>query len=418
MSDARQKSCYDFGYNLPAGIPWGRGHGWCLFSLSEVGGKGMTQHYQHLGIFSDWVEAAYRQHPLFPLARPGAETQQRVREVLGFGNQPETPRHIRIEQRWERAGLIGEEVSWSVGFGPRTHAYVFKPAGAAEPLPGIVALHDHGAFKFYGKEKIADGPNDPPSVVVAFRNKSYSGRAFANALAQSGFVVVVPDVFLWGSRKFPLATMPEPVQDVTAAVLKATPPDESSPFEIAQYNTAAYHHEHWVAKYCNLLGTSLAGVVCYEDRIAVKYLLARPDVRPKRIGCIGLSGGGNRAAMLTATHEHIAATVIVGLMSTYEGLLDHNMSHTWMFFPFGWARYGDWPDLAACRAPSPLLVQYNVDDELFTEQGMRDADARLKMHYASVGKSAAYVGQFYPGPHKFDLDMQAAAFSWLKQSLT
>ena len=27
---------YDFGHNMPTGIPWGRGNGWCLFSLSEV----------------------------------------------------------------------------------------------------------------------------------------------------------------------------------------------------------------------------------------------------------------------------------------------------------------------------------------------------------------------------------------------
>jgi hypothetical protein len=104
-------------------------------------------------------------------------------------------------------------------------------------------------------------------------------------------------------------------------------------------------------------------------------------------------------------------------MSTYPELLDHNMSHTWMFFPFGWSRYGDWPDLAACRAPSPLLVQYLLDDELFTQRGMRDADARLKMHYAGVRNPAAYVGQFYPGPHRFDLEMQTAAFAWLKQTL-
>lgn len=377
----------------------------------------MTQHYQHLGIFSDWVDAARAQQPLYPMAHPGLETQQRVREVLGFCIGDETPREVRTERRWERDGLIGEEVSWWVGFGPRTHAYVLKPADANRPLPGIVALHDHGAFKFYGKEKIADGPNDPPPVVVAFRNKSYGGRAFANALARAGFVVVVPDVFLWGSRKFPLDTMPEPVQEVTAAVLKASPLDPTVPSEIAEYNTAAYHHEHWIAKYCNILGTSLAGVVCYEDRIATNYLLSRADVIPNRIGCIGLSGGGNRAAMLTATHDHIAATVIVGLMSTYAGLLDHNMSHTWMLFPFGWARYGDWPDLAACRAPSPLLVQYNLEDELFTEQGMHEADAKLKMHFARVGQPAAYVGQFYPGPHKFDLEMQAAAFAWLKQIL-
>jgi dienelactone hydrolase len=165
------------------------------------------------------------------------------------------------------------------------------------------------------------------------------------------------------------------------------------------------------------LGTNLAGVVCHEDRIAANYLLSREDVIPDRIGCIGLSGGGNRAALLTATHAAIAATVIIGLMCTYEGLLDHNMSHTWMFFPFGWARYGDWPDLAACRAPSPLLVQYALDDELFTVQGMRDADAKLKAHYARVGKPDAYVGQFYPGPHRFDLEMQRAAFAWLDQTM-
>jgi dienelactone hydrolase len=278
-------------------------------------------------------------------------------------------------------------------------------------------LHDHGAFKFYGKEKIADGPADPPQVILDYRKNLYAGGAFANALAQAGFVVLVPDVFMWGSRKFPIEEMPAPIQEITAAVLKASSPDPSVPFEIEQYNTAAYHHEHWVAKYCNILGTSLAGVVSYEDRIAVNYLFSRADVDPNRVGCIGLSGGGNRAGLLNATHDQIGAAVIVGMMSTYEGLLDHNMSHTWMFFPFGWARYGDWPDLAACRAPSPLLVQYDTEDQLFTEQGMRDADARLKKDYASVGHPEAYTGQFYPGPHKFDLEMQAAAFAWLKQTL-
>jgi dienelactone hydrolase len=377
----------------------------------------MSQQYQHLGVFSDWVTAARAQQPLFPSASPGPETQQRVREVLGFCNGPEKPLNGQIEQRWQRDGLTGEEVSWSVGYGPRTHAYVLRPSQANSPLPGVVALHCHGGFKYFGKEKIADGATDPPPVLVEYRKTLYAGRAYANALAQAGFVVLVPDVFLWGSRRFPFESMPDPVRDLTAVILKAAPPDNATPFEITQYNVAAHHHENWIAKYCNVLGTSLAGVVGHEDRIAANYLLSREDVVPNRIGCIGLSGGGNRAALLNATHAQVTATVIVGLMSTYEGLLDHNMSHTWMLFPFGWARYGDWPDLAACRAPSPLMIQYNLDDELFTKQGMRDADARLRAHYASVGNSDAYVGQFYPGPHKFDLTMQAAAFAWLKRTL-
>jgi len=85
--------------------------------------------------------------------------------------------------------------------------------------------------------------------------------------------------------------------------------------------------------------------------------------------------------------------------------------------PLQLARYGDWPDLAACRAPSPLLVQYDLADSLFTVDGMQAADRRLAAHYQSAGHAGAYTGQFYPGPHKFDVEMQGAAFAWLKARL-
>ena len=371
----------------------------------------MSEHYQHLGIFSDWVAAARRQHSLYPIAAPGLRTQELIRETLGFCHTDESPAEVRIEREWQKDGLIGQEISWSVGFGPRTHAYVFKPANATKPLPGIVALHDHSGFKYYGKEKIADGPDETSSPLTEFRKVLYGGRAYVNALAQEGFVVLVHDVFLWGSRGFPLETMLETMDSKTAAIVKA----QSD--EIERYNTASNYHEDRVSKYCNILGTSMAGVVAYEDRIALNYLLSRPDVDVDRTACIGLSGGGNRAALLSATHDSIKAAVIIGLMTTYEALLDHNLSHTWMLFPFGWARHGDWPDIAACHAPMPLLVQYDLQDYLFTETGMKDAHARLTGHYASVGEPDAYTGQFYPGTHKFDLEMQSAAFDWLKQQL-
>jgi dienelactone hydrolase len=373
----------------------------------------MSEHYQHLGIFSDWVAAARRQQSLYPAAAPGSDTQALIRETLGFCRADENPMEVKIEREWEKDGLSGQEVSWSVGFGPRTHAYVLKPANANEPLPGIVALHDHSDFKFYGKEKIADGPEETLPVIRDFRQAPYGGRAYTNALAREGFVVLIHDVFLWGSRRFPLETMLEMMGSKTTALLDA----QTITDEIERYNRAAYFHEHWVSKYCNILGTNMAGVVAFEDRMALNYLLSRPDVDTQRIGCIGLSGGGNRSAMLSATHDSIRAAVIIGLMTTYPALLDHNMSHTWMLFPFGWARHGDWPDIAACRAPLPLLVQYDLQDHLFTETGMHEAHARLQAHYASVGKRDAYTGQFYPGPHKFDIGMQSAAFEWLNQQL-
>lgn len=377
----------------------------------------MVQEREYLGVYSDWIDAARRDHALFPVAPPGPATQQRVRETLGFVNGTDQATQVRVDRRWERDGLVGEAVSWSVGYGPRTQAWVLKPSTATEPLPAVLALHDHGGFKFYGKEKIADGPDTTPNVLHGYRDTYYGGRAFANALAHDGFVVLVHDTFLWGSRRFPIDSMPKSIHATTAAVLAAMPVSVDVPAEVAAYNHAAGQHEHWIAKYCNLLGMSMAGVVSHEDRIAFNYLLARSDVISDRVGCIGLSGGGNRAALLQATHDGVAAAGIIGLMTTYEQLLDCDMSHTWMMFPYGWARYGDWSDLAACRAPSPLLAQYDIADELFTEQGQRDAHARITAHYASVGASEHYRGEFYEGPHKFDLGMQHNAFAWLVRHL-
>ena len=379
----------------------------------------MPDHYHDLDIFSDWVEEARGQGQLFGPAHPGPETQALVREALGFCSGPEAPLGVRVERRWEREDIAGEEVSWSVGYGPRTVAWILKPAEASGPLPGVVALHDHGAFKYLGKQKIAHGPEDPPSYVTDFYwQVYYGGRPFANGLAREGFVVLVHDAFLWGSRRFPLSVMPEWARSAFEAVDQTTWTSGGVPRAVAEYNFAASQHEHVIEKYCNLLGTTMAGVVCHEDRIALNYLRSRPDVLADRVGCVGLSGGGNRTCLLQATYDPLKAAVVVGLMSTYPGLLDHNVvTHTWMFFPSGWARHGDWPDLAGCRAPSPLLVQYDWEDELFTPEGMEAAHARLAEIYAASGQPEAYAGKFYPGPHKFDLEMQRAAFGWLREQL-
>lgn len=105
----------------------------------------------------------------------------------------------------------------------------------------------------------------------------------------AGFTVLVPNVFLGGSRRNDIDTMPS-----------GPPPAEGAgdPTGIRGYNRLAARHEHVVAKYCTLLGASMAGIVAYEDRIAAAYLATRPEVRPGPLGCVGLSGGGCRAALL------------------------------------------------------------------------------------------------------------------------
>jgi dienelactone hydrolase len=370
--------------------------------------------FAHLSPFSDLVDAARQQGPLFPSTRLD---RSKAREILLFTLQDDQPRDVQVMRTWKADGLDGEELSWWVGFGPRTHAWLLKPSGSQGPLPGIVALYDHGHYKFYGKEKIADGPDGPIEAVQPFRDTYYSGRAFANALAREGFAVLIHDTFLWSSRRFPMEAMQDLDLSAADAIGSGLGHGAIDP-EILRYHGAAYLHELQLEKYCRLLGTSLAAVIAFEDRVALNCLSARGDVDARRVGCIGFSGGGLRASLLGATAEHPPARVIVGMMATYEELLDRLIApHTWMLFPAGLSRHGDIPDLAGCAAPAPLLVQNGLNDHMFTPKGMRDADTRIAEYYSRAGATAAYRGEFYESPHCFDRSMQEAAFAWLRTQL-
>jgi dienelactone hydrolase len=378
----------------------------------------MNPGYAHLGGYSDWPAAVgFDGHTRRP---DRAVVRRLATEILTVPTQNRTPADVRLERRWTADDLVGEEISYDAGYGPRTYAWVLKPAAADAPLPGVLALHGHDGFKYYGKEKIADGPEPTEPVVSALRDNYYEGRAIANDLARAGYVVLVPDVFGWGSRRFPLAEMPPLIQQLSELAAGTTPPDSfpgTVPAEIARYNAAAWHHEHLIEKYCALLGTTMAAMVAHEDRLALSYLRSRPDTTD-RTASIGLSGGGGRSALLRATSGELTAAVVVGMMGTYVSLLDHNViSHTWMLFPSGLTAHADVPDLAACQAPAPLLVQYNRHDGLFPLAGAEAAHERIASHYADAGAPGAYAGRFYDGPHKFDQAMQRDATDWLAAQL-
>jgi len=387
----------------------------------SAGSDAPSIEYQHLGRFSNWVEFALRQKAAALWQGSHQLNLGRVRDALGFGRD-RPPIEPHQEGTWIGDGVVGQEISWGVGYGPRTSAWLLRPEGAQGALPGVLALHDHSNFKFFGKEKIADGPNPPDPLVVDLRRREYGGRAFANELARAGFTVLIHDVFLWGSRGFTLDEMLAPEVSATSDVdwlprsdiLGAPDGTAVQPGLIRSYNRAAIRHEHLVAKYCNLLGTSLAGVIAYEDRVALAYLRSRTDIVGSLTGCIGLSGGGLRAILLQATSPDISVAVVVGMMSTYDHLLDRHVApHTWMLFPAGLARVADWPQIASCRAPSPLVVQYARGDQLFPLQGMVAAHECISARYLAAGAPEAYVGQFFDGRHWFDRAMQDAAFHQL-----
>jgi len=300
-------------------------------------------------------------------------------------------------------------------FGPRTHGLFLYPSKRIKKLPAVVALHDHGEFFFYGKEKIAKTATEP-RILQEYKRRYYGGRSWATELAKRGFAVLVTDVFLWGSRRIPIDSVNENLQGGPVGS------DESSEDYVRSYN------EFWSKNECSLVvdsilnaGASWPGIFAYEDRRSLDYLFTRSEIDRRRVGCGGLSMGGLRTMFLAALEPRIRAAFCIGFMTTMRGILRNKIrcppGHgLLMFVPHLYSKL-DLPDVIGLHAPQPLMVQYNADDELFTRQGQHEADRKIRQIYTKTRRPTEYIGTFHSGPPKFDVAMQNQAFDWLERKL-
>ncbi len=373
-----------------------------------------------IGTYGPWAASLVGDAPAALSFRTGKWTNvaawrkaasQRLMDCLAQPDTGGVP-EVTVHRQLTYDGLHIEELSWQLPYGPRTEALFLKPEGATGRLPSILGLHDHGGNKYFGKRKIARIADALHPMMLEHQENYYGGVAWANELAKRGYAVLVHDTFPFASRRVLLQDVPERIRDG----LSDNEPER--PENITAYNQWAAGHESIMAKSLFCAGTTWPGVFLAEDQRALDVLCMRADVDAHRIGCCGLSGGGMRTVFLGGADPRIQCAVCVGMMTTWRDyLLNKCYTHTWMVYVPLLPRDLDYPEILGLRVPLPTLVQNDIDDQLFTMPEMERADAMLQAVYERADASDRYRCTFYPGPHKFDLDMQAEAFGWFDRWL-
>ncbi len=319
---------------------------------------------------------------------------------------------VTVTGRTTYDGLEIEFLEWQLPNGPKTEAVLLKPAGARGPLPGILALHDHGGNKFMGWRKIVRTDAKPWSLQEKHQANYYGGVGWANEIAKRGYVVLVHDTFPFASRRVLVKDVPPRLQ---AGGVDPQPEDEEG---VAKYNAFAGAHEHIMEKSLLSAGTTWPGVYLVEDQRALDVLSSRPEVDASRIGCAGLSGGGMRTVFLAGLDDRIKVAVAVGFMTTWrEFLLDKAFTHTWMTYVPLLPKDLDFPEILAMRAPAATMVLNCRQDPLYTMPEMERADAMIAETFKRAKASDRYRAKYYDGGHKFDRAMQADAFDWIDRFL-
>ena len=274
---------------------------------------------------------------------------------LGY-HPPAAPFEVEIKSKRRRNGYTQEEVVFYSSPGVQVTASLLIPQGGPKKCPALVALHDHGGYFHAGREKLLERDGST-KVLDEFCQKIYDGVPYAAEFARAGFVVLVMDAFYFGERRLRETSVPQTAETRALSAMPAGSDDY-----IRQYNAWAKSNEQNVAKTIFLAGATWPGSIGFDDRRSVDYLLTLPEVDGRRIGCLGLSLGGFRAAYLAGLHDAIRSSVATCWMAAYEPMLAHYAArHTWMIHAPGLYQDLDLPDVVSLTAPNHLLVQYGAE---------------------------------------------------------
>ena len=332
-------------------------------------------------------------------------------ELLNFSPSP-APLNQEITAKVKKNGYTRYTVRYNITPHRKTEAFLLIPDGLTKPAPAIIALHDHGGFYYYGKEKITETENQP-EVLKEFIKNAYGGRTYADELARHGFVVLCPDAFYFGSQRIETDLVPE-------SFLLDYPDIKSSDKNkaIAAYNQFCNSYENIMARYIFDSGTTWPGILFHGDRVSVDYLLTRPEVDPARIGCIGLSIGGFRSAHLFGLDPRISVCVDAGWMTSYSMQLDNHLRHhTWMIYVPGQLAFLDLPDVVSLSVPKPLMIINCGKDALYTVDAMKSAEEKIRAVYKKVNAPDRFAAKWYDVPHSLNIGMQDDAVRWLEKWL-
>jgi dienelactone hydrolase len=332
----------------------------------------------------------------------------RVFELLHYAPPAVDPRPQTLA-RVDRGDYVEEAVLFNTTPDVRVPAAVLVPKGRTGRGPALVALHDHGGFYFWGREKLLERDDEHP-VLTDFKRQYYGGRSIASDLARRGYVVVVIDMFYWGERRLVLANDPADWRDRPGTI---------TPERIAAFNRRASENEQLTARTIYAAGFTWSGVMYWDDIRTVDYLLTRPEVDPNRIGCLGLSIGGLRTIHLSALDERIKAGVAVGWMTSFRPQLARHIRNTIGFTKLvpGLYKQLDYPDVASLAAPRPLLVINGSKDALFEPGAVQAAFQKLQACWRKAGAPDNIRTRLYDTPHEFNREMQAEAWGFLDAHL-
>jgi len=294
--------------------------------------------------------------------------QKRLRAKLSelLGGFPPTrgslkPQTLEVREfpKYRREKLIFQS---RVGVG--VLAYLLTPAGKQPPHAAVVCVPGHGR----GVDDIVGIDSEGKDRT----NKAGYQHDFAIQVVEHGMAAVAIEPMAFGCRR-------DPVTKKKGLGNSACQPAAGAAL---------------------LLGQTMIGWRAWDVMRTIDWIETRKELDGKRVGCMGISGGGTCTLFTSALEPRIRATMVSGYLNTFRDSI-LSLSHCIDNYVPGILNWCEMYDIGGLIAPRPLFIESGTRDDIFPVAASRASFERVKKVYQVFGAPDNARQEVFEAAHSF-----------------
>jgi dienelactone hydrolase len=320
-----------------------------------------------------WTRERWKAAPLRLTYTPGSakETlawQKKLRAKLteligGFPADRPALRPLLLETR-EFPGYRREKFALTTRAGVNLLAYQLTPKAAPAKCPAVICIPGHGR----GVDDIVGVDAEGADRT----NKAGYQHDFAIQAVESGLIAVAIEPMGFGCRR-----------DATT--------------KARGLGTSACQPSAGAAL---LFGETMVGWRVWDVMRVIDWMETRPEIDSRKIGCMGISGGGTITLFGAALEPRIQAAYVSGYLNTFRDSI-LSLSHCIDNYVPGILNWAEMYDVAGLIAPRPLFSESGENDRIFPVDASRESFERVRRVYRALGATDRCQQEIFDGEHIF-----------------
>ena len=242
--------------------------------------------------------------------------------------------------------------------------YLLTPHASAPPYPAMICVPGHGR-----------GVDDIVGIDAQGRDRTDKPgyqHDFAIQVVEHGIAAVAIEPLGFGCRR-------DPVTRKKGAEATACQPSAGAAL---------------------LLGQTMIGWRVYDVMRAIDWIETRKELDARRVGCMGISGGGEVTAFAAALEPRIRAAMISGYLNTFLDSI-MSLSHCIDNYVPSILNWAEIYDVAGLIAPRPLFVESGMQDDIFPVEASQRSFARVRKVYEVFGVGDLCQQEVFNDIHSF-----------------